>query len=89
LETVHYIIEGRVQRVGFRRFALHHAHRLDIRGFVTNLEDGSVECVAQGTVQALTEFEMILRQGPQFAEVTSVTCADFSQHRDFHTFRIL
>jgi hypothetical protein len=32
---------------------------------------------------------MILRQGPQFAEVTSVTCADFSQHRDFHTFRIL
>lgn len=89
METVHYIVEGRVQRVGFRRFALHHAHRLHLMGFVTNLEDGSVECMAQGTVDSLTEFEMLLRQGPQFAEVTSVTCADVPQHRDFHTFRIL
>ena len=89
VETVRYTIEGHVQGVGYRRFALHHAHRLYLHGFVTNLEDGVVECVAQGTVEALTEFEMILRQGPQFATVTSVTCAELPNHREFHTFRIV
>ena len=89
VETVHYIVEGHVQGVGFRRYTLHHAHRLHLHGFVTNLEDGGVECVAQGSVEALTEFEMMLRQGPQFATVTSVTCAELPNHRSFHTFRIL
>jgi acylphosphatase len=74
METVQFLVSGQVQGVGFRRFALHHAHRLDLRGFATNLEDGDVECVAQGTVTSLTEFEMLMRQGPQFAAVTSVTC---------------
>jgi acylphosphatase len=75
--------------VGFRRFALHHAHRLDLRGFATNLEDGDVECVAQGTVTSLTEFEMLMRQGPQFAAVTSVTCTELTNTRIYKTFRIL
>ena len=89
METVQFLISGRVQRVGFRRFALHHAHRLDLRGFATNLEDGDVECVAQGSVSSLTEFEMLMRQGPQFANVTSVTCTELSNSRVYKTFRIL
>lgn len=89
METVQYTIEGHVQGVGFRRFALHHAHRLYLHGFVTNLEDGAVECLAQGTVEALTEFEMMLRQGPQHARVTSVNCEERPNHRLYHTFRIL
>ncbi|MBU3679364.1 MAG: acylphosphatase [Candidatus Kapabacteria bacterium] len=89
METVRYTIEGQVQGVGYRRYALHHAHRLYLHGFVTNLEDGAVECLAQGTVEALTEFEMILRQGPQHATVTSVNCEELPNHRLYHTFRIL
>jgi acylphosphatase len=89
MATVHYIIGGHVQRVGFRRFALHHAHRLDLHGFTTNLEDGTVECLAQGDVSALTEFETLLRQGPQHAEVTSVVCTDLNESRKYGTFRIL
>ena len=89
METVRYTIEGHVQGVGYRRYALHHAHRLFLHGFVTNLEDGAVECLAQGTVEALTEFEMTLRQGPQHATVTSVNCEELPGHRLYHTFRIL
>lgn len=89
METVQFLIEGRVQRVGFRRFALHHAHRLDLKGFATNLEDGQVECIAQGSVSSLTEFEMLMRQGPQFANVTSVTCTELDNTRVYKTFRIL
>ena len=89
METVQFLVSGQVQGVGFRRFALHHAHRLDLRGFATNLEDGDVECVAQGTVTSLTEFEMLMRQGPQFAAVTSVTCTELVNTRIYKTFRIL
>ncbi len=89
METVQFLISGQVQGVGFRRYALHHAHRLDLRGFATNLEDGDVECVAQGTVPSLTEFEMLMRQGPQFAAVTSVTCTELANTRIYKTFRIL
>ena len=87
--TVHYIIGGEVQGMGFRRFALHHAHRLLLCGFTTNLEDGTVECIAQGDVSALTEFETLMRQGPQYAEVTSVECTDVTNARRYGTFRIL
>lgn len=89
METVQFIISGHVQGVGFRRFALHHAHRLDLKGFATNLEDGDVECIAQGSVSSLTEFEMLMRQGPQFASVTSVTCNEMNNTRVYKTFRIL
>jgi len=89
METVHFIIGGNVQRVGFRRFALHHAHRLELHGIAQNLEDGTVECIAQGLVSSLNEFEMLLRQGPQHSNVTSVTCSDIPSDRKYGTFRIL
>jgi len=89
MTTVHYIIGGEVQGMGFRRFALHHAHRLLLCGFTSNLEDGTVECIAQGDVSALTEFETLMRQGPQYAEVTSVECTDVTNARRYGTFRIL
>lgn len=89
METVHFIISGDVQRVGFRRFALHHAHRLELHGFAQNLEDGTIECVAQGAVSSLNEFEMLLRQGPQHSAVTSLVCKDIPTTRKYGTFRIL
>lgn len=41
-------ITGRVQGVGFRVFACRLAEQCGIAGTVKNLEDGSVEIVAQG-----------------------------------------
>jgi len=89
MPTVHYIVEGKVQGVGFRRFVLHKANVLELRGFVSNLEDGTVECMAQGSQESLTELEMILRQGPRFAEVTSVNCTDIDGAKKYTQFRIV
>ncbi|MBS1561743.1 MAG: acylphosphatase [Bacteroidetes bacterium] len=87
--TVHFIVDGKVQGVGFRRFVLHAANQLDLKGFVTNLEDGTIECMAQGDVSALTEFETLLRQGPRFALVNSVTCTDVEGGKQYTSFRIV
>lgn len=90
MTTVHFVVKGQVQGVGFRRFVLHHAHQLNLRGFVCNLEDGDVECVAQGSGDAITQLELLLRQGPHHATVSDVVCNDLeNEARRYTQFRIL
>lgn len=49
-ETIrrHYIFKGRVQKVGFRIEVIELAKRLELTGFVNNLENGDVEAELQG-----------------------------------------
>ena len=90
MTTVQFIVEGKVQGVGFRRFVLHHAHRLNLRGFVCNLEDGEVECIAQGSTDSVTELEMLLRQGPLHSTVSNVIVKDLeTEPRRYTQFRIV
>jgi len=71
-----YVVSGVVQGVGFRWFVLREANRLELRGWVTNLRDGSVEVVAEGTTAQLGELEGALRRGPTVAEVEDVEIFD-------------
>jgi acylphosphatase len=45
------IFEGRVQGVGFRYTTASIARQCNIKGYVRNLRDGSVELVAEGSAQ--------------------------------------
>ncbi len=67
-----YVVEGRVQGVGYRYFMLRQADALGVGGYARNRADGSVEVVAEGSEAAMADFEARLREGPSFAEVTSV-----------------
>jgi acylphosphatase len=67
-----YRVEGRVQGVGFRWFVRREAARLGVAGWVRNNPDGSVEAVAHGTAEQLTEFEAALRRGPAMSKVTNL-----------------
>jgi len=62
-------IFGKVQGVGFRFFALKEAKKLDLKGYVSNTEKGSVEVLAQGKEKSLQEFIKKLKKGPLFAQV--------------------
>ena len=64
-----YIVEGRVQGVGYRYFVMREAASLGVSGFARNLPDGRVEVVGEGADEALASFEERLREGPSFAEV--------------------
>lgn len=46
--TKHVVFIGQVQGVGFRFTALNVATRYELKGYVRNLPDGSVEMLAQG-----------------------------------------
>jgi len=66
------IVSGRVQRVGFRWFALEAAEREGITGWVRNTEDRRVEILAEGDAEAMERFERAIRRGPMAARVDDV-----------------
>jgi acylphosphatase len=72
MHRVHLVIQGRVQGVGFRYFALRRAEALHLHGWVRNLPGGEVELEAEGDRDALVRLVDAVRQGPVAAEVTDV-----------------
>jgi acylphosphatase len=67
-----YVVNGRVQGVGFRWYVMRRAQALKLRGSVRNLVDGRVEVVAAGPDDAMAQFERDLKTGPSLARVTDL-----------------
>jgi acylphosphatase len=70
--VVHFLIQGRVQGVGFRWFVQREASELDLRGWVRNTESGEVEVVAAGEAGNLDELRASLRRGPRGSRVDRI-----------------
>lgn len=79
------IFKGSVQGVGFRATTLEQSARYDVYGYVKNLEDGTVELVAQGKEREVLEFiddiSNTLKDYIQSKEVK--TCDPLDEYRDF------
>ncbi len=65
-------VSGRVQGVGFRRFARNAADRFGVDCNPINLRDGRVFVLAEGRREALDLLINELRKGPTFAHVEGV-----------------
>ncbi len=83
-----WVVEGRVQGVGYRWFALNHAQALGVRGWVQNRDDGAVEVVGLATAPTSSAFEALLARGPTGARVTRITREqvphEFVESKSFH-----
>lgn len=66
-------IYGRVQGVGFRYFTRKTAERLQVKGWVKNMQDGSVEAVLSGDETSLNKMIEQLQEGPASARVSDIT----------------
>ena len=62
-------IFGRVQGVGFRHYTKQNAGRLNIRGWVKNMPDGTVEALLAGDEENVEEILEKLESGPVPARV--------------------
>lgn len=69
---VEIIVQGVVQGVGYRFFVINQAHLFDVKGYVKNLPNGSVEVVAEGDKGVVKDFIERLRIGPLSAHVTGI-----------------
>ncbi len=88
--VLHFLIQGRVQGVGFRWFVHREASELHLSGWVRNTEDGDVEVVAAGAPDDLAELRSSLRHGPRGARVDRIVehHLNDSEGRDLNSFRI-
>ena len=69
---MHGYVSGKVQGVSFRQYTCAEAERLDLDGWVRNLDDGRVEVLVEGEAAAVQELQGWLEQGPSTAQVTGV-----------------
>ena len=83
-----FVVNGRVQGVGFRYFVVREAQALGLAGWVRNLPDGRVEVLASGASDIVGAFEGRLWQGPPHARVTSVEARE-AETPTYAEFRVL
>jgi acylphosphatase len=70
------LVDGRVQRVGYREFPRRAALRLNVSGWVRNRPDGAVEALICGLPPAVEALIAEMRQGPRSAVVDSLKAAE-------------
>ena len=81
-------ISGRVHGVGFRYFVLREAQALGLVGWVANVADGSVRCVAEGPRDRLEALLELLRDGPPASIVEGVSAAWMPATGEFGAFGV-
>lgn len=70
---VHVLVSGQVQGVSFRAMTRREALRLNLKGWVRNLDDGRVEAVFHGPEANVAAMVGWCRRGPLQSLVTDCT----------------
>ncbi len=88
MARLHATVEGMVQGVGFRAFVQQKAAAFNLRGWVRNRWDGSVEVLAEGPRPDLEKLLSALYRGPYASDVRGVTPEWQPASGDFSGFSI-
>ena len=72
MASLHLIVTGRVQGVGFRWFVRETARRVGLAGWVFNRPDGGVELAAEGDDESIELLRRAVKSGPPGADVETV-----------------
>lgn len=87
-KRVRVIVNGRVQGVFFRAKTRNEAIRNNVRGWVRNLADGSVEAVFEGGAEDVDRVVEWCRIGPGHASVENVEAVEEIYTGAFQDFSI-
>jgi len=72
MDLYRFIVLGKVQHVYYRKFVAQASMRQQMRGYVRNLTDGSVEVVAELIDDDLKDFLQLLRDGSPLSVVEDI-----------------
>ena len=87
--TVHVMITGIVQGVGYRAFVERQATSLGIWGWVRNRNDGSVEAIFSGEASNVEAILIACRRGPRLAIIEEVRVTERSVDAELREFDVL
>lgn len=85
---IHILVYGAVQGVFFRANAQNQAKKLGIFGWIRNLEDGSVEVLAEGEKEELEKLLEWCSHGPSDASVSKIDHEWLENKNEFSDFKI-
>jgi len=89
MKRLHIFVSGRVQGVNFRWNTKLIADKLEIKGWVRNLDDGRVEIVAEGNDKSIESFLNYVKKGPVLARVDKVEAKEEKYKNEFEDFSII
>ena len=81
-------ISGQVQGVGFRYHTLNKSRELRLKGYVRNLSDGNVYCLADGDSASIDQLEAWLWKGPSYSMVKNVIEESIDTDEQFVDFQV-
>ena len=84
----HVVIHGKVQGVMFRHNTVKMAEKADVKGWVRNTADGSVEAVFEGEEDNLAKMLSWCRKGTIGSKVERVDVAEEDYRGEFDEFHI-
>lgn len=87
-KSVRLYINGTVQGVFFRAFIKEEAEKLNLKGFVRNLEDGRIEVFLEGGVDEVQKMIDICKKGPKHSMIREVEVKP-EAYQDFKEFKVL
>lgn len=87
-QRLHATLHGRVQGVTFRATARQQATELGLTGWIRNNADGTVETIAEGSHDQLSQFVEFLHEGPPAASVSKVDTNWQKARDEFDNFSI-
>ncbi|MFQ6121254.1 MAG: acylphosphatase, partial [Methanosarcinales archaeon] len=90
MKRARIIVKGKVQRAGYRDLVEEFAYYSNLKGYVKNLEDGTVEIVCEGEETKIKDFieNIKIREFPIIVEDVDVTYSNpTGEFKDFKKIR--
>ena len=87
-QRIHIIIKGDVQGVFFRSETKKHADALNIKGWVRNNSDNSLEIIAEGEEENLKQLLNFCHKGPSSSQVIKIKIEKEEYKKEFDEFSV-
>ena len=88
MKRIHLIIHGKVHGVFYRDNTQKKASELGLKGFVKNLEDRTVEVIAEGSQEKLNELIEFCKNNPGYSNVDKVDVKEEKATDEFKSFKV-
>ena len=87
-KSIRLYLSGTVQGIFYRAFVKENAEKLNVKGFVRNLEDGRVEIFLEGNPDEVKKMIELCEKGPKHSMIKGVE-EKVERFQDFKNFKIL
>lgn len=83
------IVNGTVQGIFFKNFTKENADKLNLKGFVRDLESGDIEVIVEGEKENIAKLIETLKTGPAYAQIRNIKAEERKWSGDLKEFKIL